>query len=72
MKWKNQLTGMKPYQPGRSTDEVKEMFGLETIVKLASNENPFGFSPKVSEFLENQSIITLFTQMVTQRVYVKL
>jgi histidinol-phosphate aminotransferase len=56
MKWKNQLTGMKPYQPGRSTDEVKEMFGLETIVKLASNENPFGFSPKVSEFLKNQSI----------------
>jgi len=56
MKWKNQLTGMKPYQPGKSTDEVKEMFGLDTIVKLASNENPFGFSSKVSEFLENQTI----------------
>ena len=56
MKWKNQLTGMKPYQPGRSTEEVKEMFGLDTIVKLASNENPFGFSSKVSEFLDNQTI----------------
>ena len=56
MKWKNQLTGMKPYQPGKSTEEVKEMFGLDTIVKLASNENPFGFSSKVSEFLENQTI----------------
>ena len=56
MKWKNQLTGMKPYQPGHSTDEVKKMFGLDTIVKLASNENPLGFSIKVSEFLENQSI----------------
>jgi histidinol-phosphate aminotransferase len=56
MKWKNQLTGMKPYQPGKSKDEVKEMFGLDTIVKLASNENPYGFSSKVSEFLENQTI----------------
>lgn len=56
MKWKNQLTGMKPYQPGRSIDEVKKMYGLEQIVKLASNENPFGSSPKVQQFLENQSI----------------
>ena len=55
MKWKNQLTGMKPYQPGRSVNEVKEMFGLDEIVKLASNENPFGSSPKVNEFLEKFS-----------------
>lgn len=55
MKWKNQLTGMKPYQPGRSVDEVKKMFGLSDIVKLASNENPFGSSPKVEEFLEKLS-----------------
>ncbi|WP_036659712.1 histidinol-phosphate transaminase [Paenisporosarcina sp. HGH0030] len=56
MKWKNQLTGMKPYQPGRSIDEVKKIYGLDHIVKLASNENPFGTSPKVREFLENQAI----------------
>lgn len=56
MQWKNQLTGMKPYQPGRSIDEVKKMFGLDEIVKLASNENPFGCSPKVREFMENLSI----------------
>ncbi|WP_075617679.1 histidinol-phosphate transaminase [Paenisporosarcina indica] len=55
MKWKNQLTGMKPYQPGHSVDEVKKMFGLNEIVKLASNENPFGSSPKVNEFLDKLS-----------------
>lgn len=38
---------MKPYQPGKGIDEVKKEYGLERIVKLASNENPFGFSPKV-------------------------
>ena len=56
LKWKNQLTGMKPYQPGRSVDEVKKMYGLSEIVKLASNENPFGSSGKVQEFLESEPV----------------
>jgi len=56
VKWKAQLNGMKPYQPGRSVDDVKKMFGLTEIVKLASNENPFGASPKVHKFIEQLSI----------------
>lgn len=47
MQWKEQILTLSPYQPGRSTDEVKRMYGLEKIVKLASNENPYGCSPKV-------------------------
>ena len=47
MKWKQQLFGMKAYQPGKPMDEVKKQFGLDEVVKLASNENPFGSSPKV-------------------------
>ncbi|CAM3885733.1 histidinol-phosphate transaminase [Mesobacillus zeae] len=53
MKWKKQMRGLKPYQPGRSIAEVKKEYGLETIIKLASNENPFGCSPKVSSALKN-------------------
>lgn len=52
MKWKQQILGMKAYQPGKPMDEVKRMYGLEEVVKLASNENPFGSSPKVAEFLK--------------------
>lgn len=52
MKWKQQLFGMKAYQPGKPIDEVKKQFGLDEVVKLASNENPFGSSPKVKEFLQ--------------------
>lgn len=37
---------MEPYAPGKPIDEVKRELGLERIVKLASNENPFGPSPK--------------------------
>jgi histidinol-phosphate aminotransferase len=54
MKWKEQLLNLTPYQPGKSIDQVKKEFGLDKIVKLASNENPFGCSEKVL-FTVNQS-----------------
>ncbi|HWL13082.1 MAG TPA: histidinol-phosphate transaminase [Ureibacillus sp.] len=53
MKWKQQIYEMKAYQPGKPMEEVKKEFGLEEVVKLASNENPYGFSPKVKAFLVN-------------------
>jgi len=40
---------MTPYKPGKQTDDVKKEYGLKTIVKLASNENPFGYSEKVAK-----------------------
>ena len=54
MKWKEHLSSLKAYQPGRTIDEVKKQYGLETITKLASNENPYGYSSKVIDVLENQ------------------
>nr|WP_225941926.1 histidinol-phosphate transaminase [Sporosarcina limicola] len=44
---------MKPYIPGKSIDEVKRLYGLEDVVKLASNENPYGCAPSVKEFLSS-------------------
>lgn len=49
MKWKEQLLELTPYQPGKPIDDVKREYGLEKIIKLASNENPFGCSEKVLE-----------------------
>jgi histidinol-phosphate aminotransferase len=37
---------LQPYVPGKPIDEVRRELGLERVVKLASNENPFGPSPK--------------------------
>ncbi len=51
MKVKEQLLSLKAYTPGKSIDEVKRQYGLTKITKLASNENPFGCSPKVTETL---------------------
>lgn len=52
MKVKEQLTKLNPYQPGKPIDEVKQQFNLQKVVKLASNENPFGCSEKVKESLQ--------------------
>lgn len=37
---------MHPYQPGKPISAVKRELGLDEVIKLASNENPFGSSPK--------------------------
>jgi histidinol-phosphate aminotransferase len=37
---------MVPYSPGKPIEEVKRELGLTRVVKLASNENPLGPSPK--------------------------
>ncbi|GAA0347637.1 histidinol-phosphate transaminase [Bacillus carboniphilus] len=55
MKWIKQLNDLKAYQPGKTIDEVKKEFGLEEIIKLASNENPYRYSPKVDELLKSGS-----------------
>jgi histidinol-phosphate aminotransferase len=49
MQVKEQLLQLKPYQPGKPIEEVKKEFNLTKVVKLASNENPFGCSPKVKQ-----------------------
>lgn len=56
MQWKQVLSTMKPYKPGRSTEEVKKAYHLDNVVKLASNENPYGCASTVAEFLSSTSM----------------
>jgi histidinol-phosphate aminotransferase len=45
---------LKPYQPGKPIDEVRREMGLTgEIVKLASNENPLGPSPRALDALRD-------------------
>lgn len=48
---KRVLNELSAYKQGMQISEVKRNYNLEKIVKLASNENPYGFSPKVKEEL---------------------
>jgi len=43
------LEEIKPYVPGKPVEEVKREYNLEEVIKLASNENPLGPSPRAQE-----------------------
>jgi histidinol-phosphate aminotransferase len=36
------VDGLTPYQPGKPVEDVQRELGLEQVIKLASNEGPFG------------------------------
>lgn len=46
------ITRLKPYRPGKPIDEVKRELGLTDVVKMASNENVLGPSPKAIEAMQ--------------------
>ena len=51
MKFNKKLENIKTYEAGKPIELVVREFGIESkdIVKLASNENPYGCSPKVKK-----------------------
>lgn len=40
------ILSLTPYQPGKPIEEVEREYGVKNSVKIASNENPLGPSPK--------------------------
>ncbi len=47
------LSKLVPYEPGKPVEEVQRELGLERVVKLASNEGPFGPFPAALVALEH-------------------
>ncbi len=46
------ILNIAPYIAGKPIDEIKRQWGLKEIIKLASNENPLGPSPKAMEAIK--------------------
>ena len=46
------IENLVPYPPGKPIDELKRELGVEKIIKLASNENPIGPSPRALEAMK--------------------
>ena len=40
---------LKPYVPEEPAESVKARLGVERLVRLSANENPYGTSPKVRD-----------------------
>jgi len=43
------ILGLEPYQPGKPAEELDRELGIQGSIKLASNENPLGPSPRAVE-----------------------
>jgi histidinol-phosphate aminotransferase len=52
------IASLSPYVPGKPIEELQRELGLPRVIKLASNENPLGSSPKALAAL-NGGISTL-------------
>ncbi len=50
------ILALTAYDPGKPEAELKRELGIENVVKLASNENPYGPSPKAIESLSGGSL----------------
>ena len=46
------ITALTPYIPGKPMKEVQRELGVNQVTKLASNENPYGCSPKAIDALK--------------------
>ncbi len=48
------ITDIAPYVPGKPLEELARQYGISDAVKLASNENPLGPSPKALEAVQEK------------------
>lgn len=48
MKIKKSILELIPYPPGKPIEELTREYGIQKVIKLASNENPLGPSPKAT------------------------
>lgn len=46
------IENIKPYPPGKPLEELEREYGITNSIKLASNENPWGASPKAVEAIQ--------------------
>ncbi|WP_211745001.1 histidinol-phosphate transaminase [Paenibacillus sp. Marseille-Q4541] len=54
MKPKSQIVHLPVYKPGKPIEEVKRELGLSEVIKLASNENPYGSSKLVHDVIQKE------------------
>lgn len=52
MKPKAHIVNLPVYKPGKPIEEVKKELGLSEVIKLASNENPYGSSKLVHDVIQ--------------------
>lgn len=52
IEFRPEIKDLVPYKPGKPIADVKKEYGLTEVIKLASNENPLGSSPKAKDAIK--------------------
>ena len=60
IKCRKEIEDLSPYMPGKPIEDVKKEYGLDDVIKLASNENPLGCSPNVLKEIRSTSSLELY------------
>ncbi|TQR30631.1 histidinol-phosphate transaminase [Campylobacter sp. MIT 99-7217] len=55
MQFNEVLKKLSNYEPGKDIEVIAREYGVKEVIKLASNENPFGTSPKVQKILQENA-----------------
>jgi histidinol-phosphate aminotransferase len=50
------ILALTAYEPGKPEEELKRELGIDDVVKLASNENPYGPSPKAIDAVSGDAL----------------
>lgn len=48
------IDALEPYIPGRPIEDVQREYGISDVIKMASNENPWGTSPLALEAMREE------------------
>ena len=70
MKAANRISGLPKYIGGKPIDELQRELGIDKPIKLASNENPNGPSPKSLEVL-SQNLLDIASYPDGDSYYLK-
>lgn len=80
IRFRDEIKDLKAYKPGKPIEDVKREYGLTEVIKLASNENPMGTSPRVisklKEAIDNLAIYpdgnaTLLKEALAEKLQLK-
>jgi histidinol-phosphate aminotransferase len=52
---RSEILDFDPYTPGLTIEQIQERYGLSSVIKLASNENPLGVSPVVQKVIDRNA-----------------
>ncbi len=54
--FRSAVESLTPYQPGKPVEDVQRELGLDSVIKLASNEGPFGPFPAAQEAMARAAV----------------